>query len=263
MACSSKDKESIHAYRSMPANATISSPSDRGQAGTNDTQPRMVIKKGSLSLRVTDYQPSFELVKAIVMRGQGFIVSMQVEQSANNAKAATIIIKVPSSLFDTTMSQLKAIAERIENEALSGNDVTEQYYDLQARLVNKRKVEQRFQEILKTAKTTKDILEVEQALGEIRVEIERLEGRSRFLSDQVDLSTIDLIMRETDYEFSYTNETFFSKISGGIRTGLDGFGDVLGVLIILLISTIPIWILLALLLFVGVKLFKRYKSKKK
>ncbi len=263
MACSSNGTDAKPQAMRIMKYDEVALPNEEVRAGNNASLPRMVIKKGSLLLRVNNYQTSFELVKTIVLQEQGFIVSTQVDQYEDKATGGNLIIKVPSARFDTTMSKLKSIADRIENESISGNDVTEEFYDLQARLVNKRKVEQRFQEILKTAKTTKEILEVEQALGEIREEIERMEGRSRFLSDQVNLSTIDLKIYETDYGYYYGDRTFFAKIVQGFKKGLTVFGDVLSVLIVLVIATIPIWILLALLIFISLKVFKRYKSKRK
>ncbi len=262
LACTSKDEEPVHAVRIMKY-TDLGSEGNRDQTKIESTRPRMVIKKGSLSLRVSDYQIAFEQVKAIVGQEKGFIVSTEVNQAENSARAATIIIKVPSDRFDTTINKLKMIADHIENETIRGNDVTEEYYDLTARLLNKHKVEQRFQEILKTAKNTKDILDVEKALGDVREEIEQMEGRKRYLSDQVDLSTLNLNIHETHYDISLSEGTFLSKISQGFRKGLNGVGDVLGFLINIGIAAIPIWIGLALLVFISIKLIKRYKSKTK
>ncbi len=219
MACSSNGTDAKPQVMRIMKYDEVALPNEEVRVGNNASLPRMVIKNGSLSLRVNNYQTSFEQVKTIVLQEQGFIVSTQVDQDEDKATGANLIIKVPSARFDTTMSKLKSIADRIENESISGNDVTEEFYDLQARLVNKRKVEQRFQEILKTAKTTKEILEVEQAWEK---SVKRLNGWKDavvFFLDQVNLSTIDLKIYETDYGYYYGDRTFFAKIVQGFKKG--------------------------------------------
>jgi len=80
----------------------------------------------------------------------------------------------------------------------SGRDVTEEYIDLEARLRNLRRQEERLLEILDRAESVKDVLEVERELGRVRGEIERLEGRLRYLSNRVEFATITVELLEPE-----------------------------------------------------------------
>lgn len=142
---------------------------------------------------------------------------------------------------------------------MQGNDVTEEFYDLTARLENKRKAEKRYQEILASAKTTKDILEVEQALTNAREEIERMEGRKRFLEDQVALSIINVNLHEPYPLVASGPYGFLAQMRRGVERGLTGFAEVLGACITFVIAGLPIFILLFILFW----FVKRHRRKSK
>lgn len=263
LSCSSQSTDdSPRNVRIMNYTDLGSPPSAQAELQRQMTRPRLVIKRASLSIVVNEYDAAFERVKAIINQHGGFIVSTNVNEQESRAKSGDVEIRIPSPQFDTTMSLIKSIADRAENESVRGNDITEEFYDLTARLSSKQKVEQRFLEILKSARSTKDILEVEKSLADVREEIERLQGRKHFLADQVDLSTISLKIREHRYDYSLNAGTFFSKIVKGFRQGVSGIGDVLGFLITAAIAGLPIWILLSVLAYFSVVFYKRYKKSK-
>jgi len=263
LSCSSQSTEdSPQLVRMRKYNDSGSPPSLQAEQQRQVVRPRLVIKRASLSIIVNEYNAAFERVKAIINQHGGFIVSTNVNEQESRAKSGDVEIRVPSAQFDTTMSLIKSIADRAENESVRGNDITEEFYDLTARLSSKQKVEQRFLEILKSARSTKDILEIEKSLADVREEIETLQGRKRFLADQVDLSTISLKIREHRYDYSVDTESFVSKIVIGFRHGLSGIGDVLGFLITVAIAGLPIWILLFVLVYFSVVFYKRYKKPK-
>ena len=101
----------------------------------------------------------------------------------------TVTFRVPAVQFDQTLSALHSLGKRVASEKVTGEDVTEEYVDLEARVRAQRALEEQYMTILKEAKTIPDILAVQQKLGEVRSEIERAEGRRRFLENQSDLST--------------------------------------------------------------------------
>lgn len=100
----------------------------------------------------------------------------------------TVVFRVPSGLFDATLQTLRGLGS-VSTEKITGQDVTEEYVDLEARLKAQHAVEEQYLAILKDAKSIPDILAVQEKLGEVRTEIERAEGRRRFLDNQTSLST--------------------------------------------------------------------------
>ncbi|MCK4575546.1 DUF4349 domain-containing protein, partial [candidate division WOR-3 bacterium] len=87
------------------------------------------------------------------------------------------------------LDEIKNIGE-IESKNISEEDVTEEYYDIEARLENKRKVRERLFDLLRKAYKVKEILEVEREIERVGEEIERLEGRLRYLNIKTDYARI-------------------------------------------------------------------------
>lgn len=88
------------------------------------------------------------------------------------------------------VAEVRALGTRVSSEKVTGQDVTEEYVDLEARIHAQRAVEEQYLAVLREAKTIPDILAVQQKLGEARTEIERAEGRRRLLENETSLSTI-------------------------------------------------------------------------
>ena len=229
----------------------------------NYTQPqsRMVIKTANLGFEVANYEETLTKIENIAVKHGGFVANSRTEFTNARVKTGNISLRIPSSKFDGLMSEVKKLAKELENENVSGNDITEEYYDLDARLVNKRKAETRFQEILKSAVSIKEIMEVEQSLANAREEIERMEGRKRYLTDQVSLSTINIQLHEPIPLMATVREGFGSKIGRGYDRGVEGFGEVSSALVMLSIGGSPLFAAFVLLL-VLVRLYQRFRTTK-
>ncbi|MGH7602135.1 MAG: DUF4349 domain-containing protein, partial [bacterium] len=136
-------------------------------------QNRMLIKTAALNCEVASYDAALVQIQNIAAQYGGYVVASNMHVSIEDVKSGTVTLRIEAKNFDTALQALKQLAKKLDSESVQGNDVTEEFYDLTARLENKRKAEKRYQEILASAKTTKDILEVEQALTNVREEIER------------------------------------------------------------------------------------------
>jgi hypothetical protein len=124
----------------------------------------------------------------------GFVLNSDVSRSKDSDGSevitATVVFRVPAAAFEETLAAAKALGTRVSNEKVTGQDVTEEYVDVEARIKAERAVEEQYLSVLKEAKNITDILAVQQKLGEVRTEIERSEGRRRFLESQTNLSTV-------------------------------------------------------------------------
>lgn len=220
---------------------------------------RMVIKTGALNCEVANYENALAQIQQLAAQFGGYVVASSAQVSAEDVKSGSVTLRLEAKNFDAALQTLKQLAKKVESESVQGNDVTEEFYDLTARLENKRKAEKRYQEILLSAKTTKDILEVEQALTNVREEIERMEGRKRFLEDQVSLSTIKVNLHEPYPLVASGQYGFLAKMWRGVEAGISGFSDVLSACVTFVIAGIPIFILLFLVIWI----FKKYRRRAK
>ncbi len=220
---------------------------------------RMLIKTATLNCEVAKYDEALAQIQKIAAQYGGYVVSSVTQVGDGDVKSGNVTLRIDAKSFEAALQELKKLARKIEQESVQGNDVTEEFYDLTARLENKRKAEKRYQEILASAKNTKDILEVERALTNVREEIERMAGRKRYLEDQVALSTINVNLHEPFPLVSSGQYGFLAKMRRGVELGISGFSDVLSASLTFVIAGLPIFILLFILFW----FIKRYRRKSK
>lgn len=155
-----------------------------------------IIKNGSLRLVVDDVSEATAAITTLAGAEEGFVQHSSVSERADGTHVGSITIRVPSSRFEAVIQSIKAVANVVETESVSGQDVTEQFTDLQAQLRNAEAQEATFLAVLDRATTVEDILNVQRELGYIRAQIESLQGRMQYLENVTSYSTIDVSLSE-------------------------------------------------------------------
>jgi hypothetical protein len=150
---------------------------------------RKIIKNGEMNLLVADTDRAIDQVTNIAVTSGGYIISSQTTLRGE-VKVATLTLGVPVDQFEIVQRQLRSIAIRVQNESASGKDVTDEYVDLQSRLVNLEATAARVREFLKQAQTVEEALKVNAQLTEIEGQINQVKGRMNFLQDRSAFSTL-------------------------------------------------------------------------
>lgn len=161
-----------------------------------DPASRLIIRTGQASIEVDSLEASMAELRRIVQRIGGFVADASVQSGRNQIRSATLELKVPSSRFDELTEGLAPLG-RLQFVNVGAEDVSEEFVDLTARVANGRRLEDRLVELLRT-RTGKlqDVLSVERELARVREEIERMEGRLRFLKTSAQLSTLSVNLFE-------------------------------------------------------------------
>jgi len=215
--------------------------------------PAKIRKTAYLNITVEDYKKARAAIEKFVKSGNAYIGSED-EQNTTYAIYNTMVIRVVNKDFDVMVNNVAGIASHVNSKNVTAEDVTAQFVDIQTRLKSKKEIEQRYISILQKAAKVTDILEIEQKLGEIREEIEAKEGELKYLSDQVDYSTISLTFAQN---FEYTPQDrpgFWGRTGSAFEKGWDGF---LG----FIVGLIYVWPLLLILL-VGTYFLVRFIKRK-
>ena len=177
---------------------------------------RKLIKDGHLSFETDAVEATRNVILIAVNKYKGYISSDQ-EFKSPGRKSNTIVIRVPSSNFDQLLNDATKGVERFDNKEINVKDVTEEFLDIQARVKTKKELELRYIDLLKKARNVTEILEIEKQIGLLRAEIESIEGRLKYLEDQVSFSTLTMTFYET-----VPNESAFGKqFQNGFRNGID------------------------------------------
>lgn len=188
-------KDAVSAIQGGAA-STVAPATERGWS-------RMVIRNGALQLQVESVEASLARAREVAARYDGFVAgsSTQIEKvrgprGDEERQIATLTLQVRSDAFDLAVSDLRRLALKVESEVGTSQDVTEEYVDLEATLKNLRATESAVARLLERATRIEDIVMLTRELGQVRGQIERLEGRKRFLERRADHATISVTLRQ-------------------------------------------------------------------
>ena len=183
--------------RERPASAPAPAPEELWfRPTTADPMDRLILRTGQASIEVDSLETAMARLRQLARRAGGFVADAAVQSGRNQVRQATLELKVPSARFDELTEGLEPIG-RLEFVNVSAEDVSEEFVDLAARAANGRRLEERLVELLRT-RTGKlqDVLSVERELARVREEIERIEGRLRYLKTSAELSTLSVSLHE-------------------------------------------------------------------
>ncbi len=163
-------------------------------ASEGDLTKRKVVQNGYLDILVESSEEVSQKIQKIASDANGFVQDVRVYEVDENTKNGTVTIRVPADKFADAMAEIKKLAIKVESENINAQDVTEQYVDLEAQLKNYRLEEEQYREVLRKAQRIEDILNVHNQLARVRGDIDRAEGQLKYLSRQVDMSSITVSM---------------------------------------------------------------------
>lgn len=213
---------------------------------------RKIIKTARISIEVTDFDSAATVVEQLAQASGGFISNSNSYVTDMGHKRGTITIRVPEEGFLSVLEEIKKLGE-VTSTSSSGQDVTEEYIDMDARLRNLERQEGRLLAILDNASTVEDLLDVEKELGRIRGEIEVITGRLRYLDEKISLATITVELSEPE------PITHTWGLREALSDSVEGFIGMTNGLIVFTGSIIPLVIFVALL----VGIFRLVRRKKK
>jgi hypothetical protein len=210
----------------------------------------MVIREATVSLEVGSCEEATGELRRLAVESGGHVVSTADRLDRSLARrSATVVLRVPSDRFDRVLGEIGEVAGEVESRTVTMTDVTEEYVDVTARLRAKRALEQRYIQLLAGAEGTSQALEVERALAEVIEQIERVEGRRRFLEDRVELATITVELAETP--------SIFDPLRRAFSWGLDAVVGLLALLIVIAMGLSPLAAFATLATLIGRALMRR------
>lgn len=229
----------------------VMAPEANSNQGTSQVPLKKVIKTGSLQLVVEDTTWSVNKIREIAEQHRGFIESSQISDNGEGRKHGWVTVRVPSDQFSEVFDQIKSFAQIVEIENMGGQDVTQQYIDMEARLKNLRSTEAQYLEILKRAQTIEDILKVQQLVSQARAEIESMEAQLKYLGTQVDFATITVnLSQEPTIALSLKDFRPLTIINTSVQALARGLIIIFNVLVSIIIVGLPLVLVVLVLIWI-------------
>ncbi len=235
---------------------------DEGSASNNDTQinteDRMVVRNGDISIAVEDITASKNEITSLALSYGGYVVSSQVWGEGPDMRG-WITIRVPDESFDAAMAIIGDSAEEIISESTSSHDVTEEYIDLTARLRNAEATEAQYLALLNRTNDVNEILKIYDSLSRVRSEIEQLKGQINYLETVTDMSLISVSLEPASSGPLVNLGWDIAEVFKSAIRGIVTFGQWLATGAVWALMFSPLW---GTALFFGVRWWRRRQREK-
>ncbi|MFA5266431.1 MAG: DUF4349 domain-containing protein [Methanoregula sp.] len=226
--------------------------------GSGTTIETRIIKTGYITIEVKDVTASVDALKNMVTAKGGYLSSSSISEGYNKRLTGTVVLRIPQAEFDTTLAGVKAIGT-VKSVSTRGEDVTEEYVDLEAQKTSYLNQLAQYNAIMKKAINVSDVIEIQQQIDRVQIKLNQLEGRMRYLNSRLDLSTITVTLQEPEPVGGDTGYDFITTINEAIN----GFIGSIKAIIVLFAALIPWLIVLGIIGYVINLLIKRNRTSAK
>ncbi|WHY87921.1 DUF4349 domain-containing protein [Neobacillus novalis] len=256
-------KSSSNEYDSVSAGEKATENKTTMETGKITVSNKMVIYQADLQLRVKKFNQTVRNLEDSALKYGGYIAESNVTKEGKEQVSGSIKIRIPQKHFQDFLHEAEGQAAEVLQRTITGQDVTEEYVDLESRLKSKRVVEERLLTFMKGAAKTEDLLKISADLAAVQEEIESIEGKMKFLENQTSLSTVHIALYENkvvvpniDKDKLNTWEKTkkqFMKSTNILLAGISG-------LVVFLLGNLPILLILAIICFLVLLFYKKRKN---
>lgn len=217
---------------------------------TSAAADRKIIRNADLTMEVGSTTDTQHRIVSIAEAHGGFVATSEAKQTESVEPSRRtidikLVLRVPENQFGDALDQIRGLGSNLKEEKVTGQDVTEEFIDLEARIKTQKALEVQFLQIMKQAGKITDALEVQRQIAEVRTDIERLEGRKRFLGNRSSLATITVnIQTPTPIVVSTTG--FRHSVREAVSDSVELGSGIVIFLVRFVIVTLPIFVFLLL-----------------
>lgn len=231
---------------------------------TNAAYERKIIRDADLTMEVPSTTEAQRKVTSIAESHGGFVVTSeakqrQAEDPGKRLLDFKLVLRIPENQFGAALNEIEGLATNLTDRKVTGQDVTEEFIDLEARINTQKALEAQFLQIMKQAGKIADALEVQRQIAEVRTEIEKLEGRKRFLENRSSLSTITVNIQSPTPIMASTSG-FGRSVREAVSDGVAVASGIVLFLVRFVIVMVPVSVLLLFPVWLAIRyLLRRLK----
>ncbi|WP_226665965.1 DUF4349 domain-containing protein [Metabacillus litoralis] len=227
---------------------------------------RMVIYTADLSILVSSYDHTLTFIENEVISHSGYIVeSNSYSIDEGESVEGTITVRIPQEKFHEFLQSVEKGSTKIINKSIVGQDVTEEFVDLESRLKSKQVVEKRLVDFMEKAEKTEDLLKISTDLATVQEEIEQIKGRMNYLTNKVNLATVSIHVSENKVNIPALDNkdlNTWEKTGKQFMESVNFLLNFVSALIIFIIGSLPVLLVLGGFVIVTlITMKKRRKAK--
>lgn len=203
--CSANERKAEESMNDSAGYSEDKATADYGNAEEGEAAPsegevsgsdRMVMYNAQMIIAVEDVPQTISDIEQKTKSIQGYVVessTYEYEKGVNGHMS----VRIPSHDLTAFLQQMEDISDKVIQKTIEGQDVTEEYVDLESRLRAKRALETRLLDLLNQADTTEDLLKISDDLARVQEDIEQLEGRKKYIENRTDYAQVNLSIEDS------------------------------------------------------------------
>lgn len=222
---------------------------------------RMVIFNAEMNLRVKNFEKARNALEQKAKSYKGYIVQSSSNRYDGEQQSGTMTFRIPQEHFQSFLNDAEGLSVQVYNRQVSGQDVTEEYVDIESRLKSKKAVEARLLDFMKEAKKTEDLLKISTDLARVQEEIEQIAGRKKYLENQSALSTVTITIEENDVpvpKFDNENLNTWQKIKKQFAENINLLLAAGSGVIVFFVGNLPILLIVGIIVTGIIIVVRRY-----
>lgn len=213
---------------------------------------KKLIYRANVVMEVADYAKAQSEIRNLITLAGGYIMEFS-EQESTHELGGTFILKVPASGFSSFLDRLEDIKPESLQQSIQGQDVSEEYVDLESRLKVKQATEERYLKFIDEATKTTQLVEYVNELERIQTEIEQIKGRMRYIDSNVSFSTIEIrVYQPEDNSLVQKNEAqapLLKRVQNALTGSIEVISVMLQWVVVIIAGALPV---LAIAVVIGV-----------
>ncbi len=216
-------------------------------------QEQKLIKTSYLTFETKSIEETYQSIKIRIVAFEGYIQNDNTSKEYDRINRS-LLIRIPNKNFQPLVDSITNSVKSLDRRDIQLKDVTEEFVDLEARLKAKRKLEERYLQLLDKARSVKDMLEIERQISNIREEIEAKQGRLNYLQNKVSFSTIHLSFYEIIQGVKAPSQTYTNRLWRAVKGGFTGIGE-------FIIGVVYLWPFVLFAILIGFFIRNRIRKK--
>lgn len=228
-------------------------------------QERLIIRTADMGIVVTDTEEAMNTIAQVVDDNGGWVVSSNVFQFTDDAMSGSMSVRIPAAGFDSFLEAVRQLSVEVTRVSTAGQDVTEEYVDVSARLENLEVTADRVRQFLDEAKNVEEALAVNRELSALEGEIEAMKGRKQFLEQSAAFSSVNIDL--TPDQLAQPLEVGGWRPQGVAKSAVEALINALQTLVDVaiwfIVFVLPILLIIGIPTWLVIRFFRRRRAQRK
>ncbi|UJL46193.1 DUF4349 domain-containing protein [Virgibacillus sp. NKC19-16] len=219
---------------------------------------RKVIYTANLRVEVSDYQQTVNDIQTQVSDRGGYIVNSSMQEGTDEeSTSGQVTARIPQDQFQAFIQVVEEGSSKVLESSVSGQDVTEEYVDLEARLESQQVVEERLLAFMEEAEATENLLAISNDLANVQGEIEEITGRMNYLENRTDLATVTINIEENNVSISGDDLNTWEQMKDQFMKSINVIMSVFSGIFVFVVGSLPVLIVFGIIGLAGFLIYRK------